>query len=165
MIWVGPDDETLTKICFKTHWKEAIPILAWKKKFVLRRGGVEPATYGYLKPSTVHRSTNWAIDGAIKVIFHVVNKKKYDEMIFRKLMRIEYFGGNPSYVHKFILTQKKKCSKHRVSGLIWIGKQIEWLRKMYLSTIFCLAAVAWLSWLKRLPSKQEITSSNLVVTF
>jgi hypothetical protein len=28
-------------------------------------------------------------------------------MIFRKLMRIEYFGGNPSYVHKFIPTQKK----------------------------------------------------------
>ena len=26
------------------------------------------------------------------------------------------------------------------------------------------AMVAWLSWLKRLPSKQEITSSNLVVT-
>ena len=29
---------------------------------------------------------------------------------------------------------------------------------------FCAVAVAWLSWLKRLPSKQEITSSNLVVT-
>ena len=85
-------------------------------------------------------------------------------MIFRKEMRIEYFGSNPSYVHKFIPT-KKKISKNRVSGLIWIGKKIEWLKKMYLSTIFCLAAVAWLSWLKRLPSKQEITSSNLVVTF
>jgi hypothetical protein len=36
---------------------------------------------------------------------------------------------------------------------------------MYSSTIFGLSAVAWLSWLKRLPSKQEITSSNLVVTF
>jgi hypothetical protein len=34
-------------------------------------------------------------------------------MIFRKEMRIEYFGSNPSYIHKFIPTPK-----HRVSGLI-----------------------------------------------
>ena len=28
-----------------------------------RRAGFEPATYGYLLSTTVHRSTNWAIDG------------------------------------------------------------------------------------------------------
>jgi hypothetical protein len=38
-------------------------------------------------------------------------------MIFRKEMRIEYFGSNPSYIHKFIPT-KKKCSKSRVGGLL-----------------------------------------------
>jgi hypothetical protein len=38
-------------------------------------------------------------------------------MIFRKEMRIEYFGSNPSYVHKFIPT-KNFFSKNRVSGLI-----------------------------------------------
>ena len=33
-----------------------------KKNFILR-AGFEPATYGFQHPTTVHRSTNWAIEG------------------------------------------------------------------------------------------------------
>ena len=37
-----------------------------KKGTVLLRAGFEPATYGYqLNSSTVHRSTNWAIEGTM----------------------------------------------------------------------------------------------------
>ena len=49
-----------------------------------------------------------------------------------------------------------------------ISSKINDNKKTVLNILFKISfrsvAVAWLSWLKRLPSKQEIASSNLVVT-
>ena len=42
-----------------------------KKNMTFLRAGFEPATYGYLILSTtVHRSTNWAIEGFINLVFN-----------------------------------------------------------------------------------------------